>query len=410
MKPAIYCCKIGLIGAAISASAAVLGAWAQDTGVTDSTIKIGLIAPFSGPASSYSAVAKTDQAYIDMLNAEGGVCGRQIEVIAYDDAYSPPKTLEAARKLVEEDGVFLIFNAIGTATNTAIREYMNDQQVPQLFVSSGASKFGNREEFPWTMGFLPSYMAEGRIYAKYILDSHPDGKIGILYQNDDFGKDYVNGLRAGLGDKADEMIVSEQTYVPADANVDAQITNLKASGADILLDISLPKFAAQAIAKANEVDWDPVHFLTSVSQTVVFRLKSEDLEAAKGIISTNFLKDAQDPQWNDDEGMRKWNTFMDKYYPEGNRASRSTVTGYAVTKALEHVLKASCDNLTRAGVMEAAANMRDVELDVTLPGITMTTSDTDFYPIERMQLMRFNGERWELFGDVIDASASAMAN
>ncbi len=399
--------KISLIGAVMSASTAVQGAWAQDTGVTDTTIKIGLIAPFTGPAASYSEVTKTDQAYIDMLNAEGGVCGRQIEAIAYDDAYSPPKTLEQARKLVEEDGVFLIFHVIGTGTNAAIHDYMNSKQVPQLLVSSGASKWGQPDKYPWTMGLLPSYAAEGKIYAKYIMESNPDGRIGILYQNDDFGKDYIKGLRAGLGDKADAMIISEQPYVPSDADVDAQIENLKASGADIFLDVSIPKFTALAIEKANEIDWEPVHFLTSVSTSVVSRLEADDLQSAEGIISANFLKDAQDPQWKDDEGVKKWNAFMDKYRPEGSRTARSTVMGYAATQALEHVLKASCDNLTRAGVMKAAASMRNVELDVTLPGITLTTSDTDFYPIEQMQLIRYNGQRWELFGGVIDASEVA---
>ncbi len=390
---------------AVGFSIIAFAAAAQEPGVTDSTVKIGLIQPFSGPASAYSQIAYTDKAYIDMINDTGGVCGRQIELISYDDGYSPPKTVEQARKLVESDEVFLIFNGLGTPTNSAIQKYMNVKKVPQLFVATGASKFGDPENFPWTMGWQPNYIAEGKIYARYILDNHPDGKIGILYQNDDYGKDYINGLRAGLGDKA-SMIVAEQPYEVADPTVDSQIINLKSSGADVFLNVATPKFAAQAIKKAAEINWKPVHLLNSVSNSVGSVLKPAGVENAAGIISANYGKDPQDPQWADDEGMKKWNAFMDKYYPDGDKTSSFTVFGYGVTQTLEHVLKASCENFTREGVMKSAASMKDVKTDTGLPGITMNTSETDFYPIEQMQLMKFNGERWELFGDVIDGSAA----
>jgi branched-chain amino acid transport system substrate-binding protein len=390
--------------AALSMSAGSVSA--QDVGVTDTTIKIGLIQPFSGPASAYSQIAHTDEAYIKMINETGGVCGRQIELIAYDDGYSPPKTVEQARKLVESDEVLFIFNSLGTPTNSAIHKYMNAKGVPQLFVATGASKWGDPENFPWTMGWQPNYVTEGKIYGRYILENHPDGKIGILYQNDDYGKDYVNGLREGLGDKADAMIVSEQPYEVADPTVDSQIINLKAAGADVFLNIATPKFAAQAIKKADEIGWKPVQFLNNVSISVGAVLKPAGLEASTGIISANYGKEASDPQWADDEGMKKWNAFMDKYYPDGDKNSSFTVYGYGVSQTLEHVLKGACDNLTRKGIMESAANLKDIELDTSLPGIKINTSPTDFYPIEQMQLMRFNGERWEMFGDVIDGSTA----
>jgi branched-chain amino acid transport system substrate-binding protein len=374
-----------------------------EMGVTDSTIKIGNIQPYSGPASAYSQIAYTDTAYIKMINDTGGVCGRQIEFISYDDGYSPPKTVEQARKLVESDEVFLIFNSLGTPTNSAIHKYMNIKKVPQLLVATGASKWGDPKNHPWTMGWQPNYVAEGKIYARYILKNHPNGKIGILYQNDDYGKDYVHGLKEGLGDKA-SMIVSEQPYEVADPTIDSQIINLKSSGADLFFNVTTPKFAAQAIKKSAEIGWNPVHFLNSVSNSVGSVLKPAGYENSAGIISAAYLKDAQDPQWKDDAGMAKWNAFMDKYYPDGDKNSSFTLYGYSVTQTLEKILKASCDNLTRKGVMAAAANMKQVELDLTLPGITVTTSANDFYPLEQMQLMKFNGERWELFGDVISGA------
>jgi branched-chain amino acid transport system substrate-binding protein len=398
--------RLGGLGAAVGFSIVAFAAAAQDTGVTEDTVKIGIVQPFSGPASAYSQIAYTNEAYIKMINDNGGVCGRQIELIMYDDGYSPPKTVEQTRKLVESDQVFLIFNGLGTPTNSAVHEYLNAKQVPQLFVATGASKWGDPENFPWTMGWQPNYVAEARIYARYILDTKPDGKIGVLYQNDDYGKDYLNGLKQALGDKADEMIVAEQPYEVADPTVDSQVINLKAAGADVFFNVTTPKFAAQAIKKAAEIGWEPLHVLNSVSNSVGSVLKPAGFENAKGIISANYGKDPQDPQWADDEGMKKWSAFMDKYYPDGDKTSSFTVFGYGVTQTLEHVLKTSCDNFTREGVMQSAASMNGFETDTGLPGITINTSATDFYPIEQMQLMEFNGERWELFGDIIDGSAA----
>ena len=397
--------SIGVLGAAVGFSIIVFAAAAQETGVTDSTIKIGLVQPFSGPASAYSQIAKTDQAYIEMINANGGVCGRKIDLISYDDGYSPPKTVEQTRKLVESDGVMFIFNGLGTPTNSAILKYMNGKKVPQLFVATGASKFGDPEHYPWTMGWQPNYVDEGKIYAAYVLKNHPDGKIGILYQNDDYGKDYVNGLMAGLGDKS-SMVVAQQPYETSDPTVDSQIINLKSSGADIFLNVATPKFAAQAIKKAAEIGWKPVQLLNSVSNSVGAVLKPAGLDASKGVISAAYLKDPQDPQWKDDAGLKKWNDFMDKYYPDGDKTSSFTIYGYGVSQTLEHVLNASCDNLTREGIMKAAASIDDLELDVSLPGITVNTSADDFYPLQSMQLEKFNGERFELFGEVINGASS----
>ena len=405
MNMSISIRQSAVIGAAAAFSILASAAAAQETGLTDASIKIGLIQPFSGPASAYSQIAYTNEAYVKKINEEGGVCGRQIELVMYDDGYSPPKAVEQARKLVESDEVFLIFNALGTPSNSAIQKYMNAKKVPQLFVATGASKWGDPENFPWTIGWQPNYVDEAKIYANYILKNHPDGKIGILYQNDDYGKDYIKGLRGALGDKA-SMIVAEQPYEVADPTVDLQIINLKASGADIFLNVATPKFAAQAIKKVDEIGWKPVHFLNSVSNSVGAVLKPAGFEASKDVISAAYLKDANDPQWKDDEGLAKWNAFMDKYHPKGDKNSSFTAYGYSVTQALEHVLKASCDNLTREGVMKAAASMKDVPLDMTLPGITMTTSETDFYPLQSMQLEKFNGDRWELFGEVISGATN----
>ena len=392
---------VGMIAAAAMSAQSAFA----ETGVTDKTIKIGLIQPFSGPASAYSQIAKTDEAYIKMINDNGGVCGRQVELISYDDGYSPPKTVEQARKLVESDGVFLIFNSLGTPGNSAIHKYMNAKKVPQLFVATGASKWGDPEHFPWTMGWQPNYVAEARIYARYILENYPNGKIGVLYQNDDYGKDYLNGLKDALGDKK-SMIVAELPYEVSDPTVNSQVINLKAAGADIFLNVTTPKFAAQSIKKAAEIGWHPVHILNSVSNSVGSVLKPAGLDNSQGVISATYGKDPQDPQWANDAGMKKWSDFMDKYYPDGDKNSSFTVYGYGVTQTLEHVLKASCDNLTREGVMASAASIKDLVLDTSLPGMSINTSAKDFYPIEQMQLEVFKGERWELIGKVIDGSGA----
>jgi branched-chain amino acid transport system substrate-binding protein len=372
-----------------------------DPGASDTTIKIGNINPYSGPASAYGMIGKTIDAYFKKVNAEGGINGRKITFISYDDGYSPPKTVEQARKLVESDEVLLIFQSLGTPGNTAIQRYMNGKKVPQLFVATGATQFGNPKDFPWTMGWQPNYQSEGRIYAKYILEKHPNGKIGILYQNDDYGKDYVKGLKDGLGANAAQMIVSELPYEVADPTVDSQIVTLKSRGADVFFNVTTPKFAAQAIRKAAEIGWQPVHLLNNVSNSVGSVLKPACLEASKGILSTGYIKDYTDPTWKDDAAMKEWAAFMDKYFPEGDKTSTFTVYGYAVAQSLVQVLKQCGDNLTRENVMRQAANLKNVEIGVLLPGIKLNSGPNDYYPIEQMQMQRFTGERWELFGPVM---------
>jgi branched-chain amino acid transport system substrate-binding protein len=370
-----------------------------DPGASDTEIKVGNINPYSGPASAYGLIGKTIAAYFNKVNAEGGINGRKIKFISYDDAYSPPKAVEQARKLVESDEVLFIFQSLGTPSNTAIQKYMNTKKVPQLFVSTGATKWADPKNFPWTMGWQPSYQAEGRIYAKYLIDHHPNAKIGILYQNDDYGKDYVKGLKDGLGGKL--QIVSEQPYETSDPTVDSQIINLKASGADVFFNVTTPKFAAQAIKKAAEIGWMPIHLLNNVSQSVGSVLKPAGLDNSTGILSSYYLKDATDPQWKDDAGYKDWLAFMNKYFPDGDKTSSFTVYGYTVAQTLVQVLKQSGDTLTRENVMKEAANLKDLEPGMILPGIKINTSATDFFPIKQMQMQRFNGARWEAIGPVL---------
>jgi branched-chain amino acid transport system substrate-binding protein len=383
------------------ATSAALAQKKYGPGVTDNEIRIGNISPYSGPASALSMGSKTSAAYFDKVNAEGGINGRKIKFISYDDSYSPPKTVEMARKLVESDEVLLIFASLGTPTNTAIHKYMNARKVPQLFVASGATEWGDPQHYHWTMGWLPSYQSEAHIYAKYLLANYPNGKIGILYQNDDFGKDYIKGLKDGLGAKAARMIVSEQPYETADPTVDSQIVNLKASGADVFLNVTTPKFAAQAIKKAAEIGWHPVHLISSVSQSVGAVLKPAGLENSKEILSVHFLKDATDPEWKDDAGYKEWVAFMDKYFPQGDKTSSLTVYGYTVAQLLVQVLKQCGDDLTRENVMRQAANLKNLELPMLLPGIKIDTSPTDYYPIEQLQMQRFTGTRWEPIGPIM---------
>jgi branched-chain amino acid transport system substrate-binding protein len=389
-----------LAGAALISSPS-LAQKKYDPGASDTEIKIGNINPYSGPASAYGLIGKTIDAYFKKVNAEGGINGRKVTFISYDDGYSPPKTVEQARKLVESDEVLLVFQSLGTPGNTAIQKYMNGKKVPQLFVATGATQFGNPKEFPWTMGWQPNYQSEGRIYAKYILDKHPNGKIGILYQNDDYGKDYVKGLKDGLGAKAASMIVAELPYEVADPTVDSQIVTLKSKGADVFFNVTTPKFAAQAIRKSAEIGWKPVHLLNNVSNSVGSVLKPAGLEASKDILSTGYIKDWTDPTWKNDAGMKEWEAFMNKYFPDGDKTSTFTVYGYAVAQSLVHVLKQAGNDLTRANVMKQAANLKAVDIGVLLPGIKLNSGPNDFYPIEQMQMQRFTGERWELFGPVM---------
>jgi branched-chain amino acid transport system substrate-binding protein len=402
--PAIHL-RLGVFSAALAilaaSSTASLAQKTYDIGATDTEIKIGNIMPYSGPASAYGVIGKTEQAYFNKINTEGGINGRKINFISYDDGYSPPKTVEQARKLVESDEVLFIFNSLGTPPNSAIQKYMNSKKVPQLFVATGATKWNDPSEYPWTMGWQPNYQSESRIYAKYILKNLPNAKIAILFQNDDYGKDYVKGLKDGLGAKAAAMIVAEDSYETTEPTIDSHIVTLKASGADVFFNVTTPKFAAQAIKKIAEVGWHPLHFLNNVSASIGSVIKPAGFENAQGIISSNYLKDTSDPQWKDDAGMKAFDEFLARYFPEGNRVDSSVMYGYTVAQGLVYVLKNCGDDLTRANVMKQAASIKGLNLGGLLPGIEVNTSATDFAPISQLQLMKFKGEKWDLFGDII---------
>jgi ABC-type branched-subunit amino acid transport system substrate-binding protein len=399
-----------LFAGAAAAIALTASAHAQkkyDPGASDTEIKIGQTVPFSGPASAYATIGRAQAAYIKMINDQGGVNGRKIDLIQYDDAYSPPKAAEQVRKLVEGDGVLLTFQIIGTPSNAAVQKYLNAKKVPQLFAATGASKFTDPKNFPWTMGFNPNYFVEGRIYGQYILKNYPKAKIGVLYQNDDLGRDYLNGLKAGLGDKAASMVVAEASYEVADPTIDSQILKLRDSGADLFFSASTPKQAAQAIKKNAEIGWHPVHILDINATSVGAVLKPAGLEASKGVISVNYGKDPLDPAWKDDPGMKKYFDFMAKYYPEGDKNSNFNTYGYSTTQLLIHVLQQCGDNLTRENVMKQAASLKDVKLDLALPGILANTSPTDYRVNKQLQMMRFDGERWERFGPILEDTGPA---
>ena len=372
-----------------------------DTGVTDTEIKIGNIMPYSGPASSYGIIGRTMSAYFRMINDNGGINGRKINFISYDDGYSPPKTVEQARKLVENDGVFLIFGSLGTPTNAAIQKYMNAMRVPQLLVTTGASRFGDPEHFPWTMGWQPTYRGEARIYATYVLEHYPNSKIGLLYQNDDLGKDYILGLRDVLGDKYDKMVVASASYEVGMPTVDSEVVAIKTANPDIFIDIATPKFAAQAIRKVAELNWHPLHILASVSGSVGAVLKPAGLEASKGILTAGYQMDVTDPLWDSYPGMQRFRAFMAKYYPDADRSDSLPMTGYNYSAGVVEILKRCGDNLTRENVIKVATSL-DFEIDTYRPGVRIKTSPTDYYPIEQEQLVRFNGEHWEVFGPIID--------
>jgi branched-chain amino acid transport system substrate-binding protein len=399
--------------AVASAALAILaasssGALAQkkyDTGATDTEIKIGNIMPYSGPASAYGIIGKTEAAYFKKINDAGGINGRKINFISYDDAYSPPKAVEQARKLVESDEVLLVFNSLGTPSNSAIQKYMNSKKVPQLFVATGATKWNDPKDFPWTMGWQPNYQSETQIYAKYLLKNKPDAKIAVLYQNDDYGKDYLKGLKDGLGSKAASMIVAEESFETSEPTIDSHIVKLKSTNADVFIDIATPKFAAQAIKKVAEVGWKPMHFLNNVSASVGSVIKPAGFENAQDIISAAYLKDASDKQWDNDAGMKEFYAFMNKDFPEGDKLDGGTVVGYGVAQTLVQVLKQCGDNLTRENVMKQAASLKDFRTEVLLPGIMINTGPADYAPISSLQLMKFKGEKWDLFGDVINADA-----
>ena len=383
------------------------GALAQkkyDTGAADTEIKIGNIMPYSGPASAYGVIGKTEEAYFKKINAEGGINGRKITFVTYDDAYSPPKAVEQVRKLVESDEVLLVFNPLGTPSNSAIQKYLNSKKIPQLFVATGATKWNDPKNFPWTMGWQPSYQSEGRIYAKYLLKDKPGAKIGVLFQNDDFGKDYLKGLKDGLGDKAASMIVMEESYETSEPSIDGHIVKLKASGADVFFSVTTPKFAAQAIKKLAEIDWHPLHLVVNVSASVGSVIKPAGFENSQGILSAAYAKDAADAQWDNDPGMKKFFEFLQQYYPDANKLDSSVVYGYGAAQTLVKVLQMCGDDLTRANVMKQAASLKDFTPDTMLPGVKINTSATDFAPIDQLQMMRFKGEKWELFGEAISGA------
>lgn len=381
---------------------------AADPGVTDKEIKIGNINPYSGPASSYGTIGRGIAAYFKKINEEGGINGRKINFISYDDGYSPPRAVEQARRLVEQDRVLFIFQPLGTPSNSAIWKYMNDKQVPQLFVASGATKWGDPTGHPWTMGWQPTYQTEAHIYVQYLLKNRPAAKIAVLYQNDDFGKDYLKGLKEGLGTAAAKMIVAEQSYEVSDPTVDSQMVNLKNSGADVFVNITTPKFALQAIKKAADLGWKPLQILTNVSTSLATVMTPAGTDASKGIISAFYLKDYDDPQWKDDPATREWLAWMKKYYPDGNLHEQFNIYAYCVSQTLVQVLKQAGNNLSRANVMKQAANLKDLTLPMLLPGIKINTGPNDFFPIKQERLARFDGERWVLFGELIGASTDKI--
>src|SRR3989449_1434458 len=381
-------------GAALAVALSASSAYAQkkyDTGATDTEIKIGQTNPFSGPASSYATIGKTQAAYIKMINDQGGVNGRKINLIQYDDAYSPPKAVEQVRKLVESDEVLLTFQVLGTPSNAAVQKYLNSKKVPQLFAATGASRFTDPKNFPWTMGFNPNYFVEGRIYGQYIIKEHPNAKIGVLYQNDDLGKDYLNGIKAGLGDKAAKMIVAEASYEVSDPTIDSQILKIKDAGADLFYSASTPKQAAQAIRKIHELNWKPVHILDINASPVSATLQPAGLEASKGVISVQYGKDPADPTWKGDPGLQKYLDFMTKYFPDGDKMNTVNTYGYSTSQLMIYVLDKCGDNLTRENVMKQATSLKNVVLDLSLPGIVGNTTPDDYRVNKQLQMMRFNG-------------------
>ncbi len=379
--------------------------WAQkkyDTGATDTEIKIGQTMPYSGPASAYGTIGRVETAYFKKLNEEGGINGRKIKLLSLDDAYSPPRTVEMVRRLVEQDEVLFVFGSIGTATNSAVHKYLNAKKVPQLFISTGATKWGDPKNYPWTMGFLVNYRTEGRSYARDILANHANPRIAVLFQNDDYGKDLLQGLKEGLGDRAAKLIVAEASYEITDPTVDSQIVSLKGSGAEIFVNITTPKFAAMAIRKVSDLGWRPVHYLNTVGASVGAALEPAGLDKSIGLITIAYLKDATDAQWADDPAMKDFIAFMTKYLPDAKVSDKSNITGYSAAQTLVQVLKQCGDDLTRANVMRQAANLKELQLPLALPGIKINTSPTDYDPIKSLKLQRFNGKQWVLYGDVIE--------
>jgi branched-chain amino acid transport system substrate-binding protein len=400
----------GFVGGAstlalLSGSSAAFAQKKYDEGASDTEIKIGNTNPYSGPASSYAAIARTIDAYFKSVNDAGGINGRKIKFISLDDGYSPPKTVEMVRQLVEQDKIFALFQSLGTPCNTAIHKYMNQKKVPQLYVASGASKWGDPKNFPWTMGFQPDYHTEGVIYAKHILANIKDAKIAVLHQNDDYGRDYLDGFKEGLGKETDR-IAKVVTFEATDPTVDSQIIQLKDSGANVFFNVAGPKAAAQGIRKAADIDWKPAHYLNNVSASVAAVMKPAGFDNAQGIITAAYIMDATDKQWDDNAEMKAWRAWMDKNMPSANKADVNYIYGYAVAALMTETLKRCGDDLTRANLMKQAASFQKFRVPLLLPGITVSTSPTDYYPIQAVQLQRFKGETWDLFGDVMHAESS----
>jgi branched-chain amino acid transport system substrate-binding protein len=392
---------MGLVVAAVCGSDA-LAQKKYGPGATDTEIKLGQTMPYSGPASAYGAIGKAEVAYFQMVNDQGGINGRKINLISLDDAYSPPRAVEQVRKLVEEDQVLALFQNLGTPSNSAVHKYVNAKKIPHLFIATGATKWGDPANFPWTIGFQPSYQIEAQIYAKYILKNKPAAKIAVLYQNDDYGKDYLKGLKDGLGDKVG-MIVAEASYEVTDPTVDSQIVTLKSSGADVMFTVATPKFAAQAIRKVSDIGWQPLHFVNNVASSIGAVLTPAGLDKSTGLITALYLKDPLDSQLAKDAGMQRWRDFMNKYMPDANQADFNYVYGYGAAQLMTLVLKACGDDLTRENLMKQATSIKDLTLDVTLPGIKYNTGPNDYFLVEQLQLARFDGKRWVLFGDVLSA-------
>jgi branched-chain amino acid transport system substrate-binding protein len=388
-----------------SAAAAALAVSARsanaDTpGVTDTEIKIGQTMPYSGPASAYGVIGRVDLAYFKLINDMGGINGRKINLISLDDGYSPPMTVEQTRRLVEQEHVAFIFNSLGTPPNAAIRQYLNDNKVPQLLISTGAAMFSDPEHFPWTMGIIPNYQTEARIYAKHILATKPDAKIAVLYQNDSFGKDYLIGLKDGLGADHAGMVIKEASYEVSEPTVDSQIVTMQGSSADVLLIAATPKFAAQAIRKAFDIGWTPVRYMSYVSQSIVAVMRPAGLEKSKGVISAAWLKDPTDARWKDDPGMKEWQAFCAKYLTQTDFLDGNAAAGFTYAATLVPVLKQCGTDLSRENIMKQAANLNDLELPLLLPRIKINTSPSNYRPIRQMQLATFNSESWQLFGEL----------
>ena len=402
--------RFAVLGAALAlvatSGSAALAQKKYDTGASDTEIKIGNIIPYSGPASAYGVIGKTEEAYFKMINDRGGINGRKVNFVSYDDAYSPPKAVEQVRKLVESDEVLLVFNPLGTPSNTAIQKYLNSKKIPQLFVATGATKWNDPKNFPWTMGWQPSYQSEAQIYAKWLMKEKPDAKVAILYQNDDFGKDYLKGTKDGFGAKGATSIIMEESYEISEPSIDSHIVKIKAANPDVLLIYTTPKFGAQTIKKTAELGWKPLQIITNVSASVGSVMQPAGFENSQGILSASYLKDGADPQWDKDPGMEKFLAFLKKDYPEANKLDGATSYGYAAAQTMVKVLEMCGDDLTRANVMKQAASMKDYVPDTVLPGISINTSATDFAPIKQLRLMRFKGEKWELFGDIISSNLS----